>query len=140
MKKMVSLPLVIASSVLLCIAMSCKKGTDPDDPPAKQLTLLSPLGGAGVQYSVGDTVTISWSVDNTIPGCQAIASVGILYSTDNGTSFSFAIGTGSFPTSTTTYRWGVENIHVSGQFKIKIYDYNDMSNASDQSAAFVIVP
>ena len=138
MKNPASLSIITVLSVLLCVAATCKNGNDPDDPPRKQLTLLAPLGGAGVQYAVGDTVTISWSVDNTIPGCQAIASVGILYSTDNGSSFPFAIGTGSFPTSTTSYRWGVENIHVSSQFKIKIYDYNDMSNASDQSAAFVI--
>jgi hypothetical protein len=139
MKKTILPGFMVVLSVLLFIVGGCDKGNDPKVKP-KQLSLLSPKGGSGVQYAVGDSVTITWAVDNTIPGCQPIASVGILYSTDNGATFSFPIGPGSFPTATTSYRWGVENIHVSNQFKIQIYDYNDASNASDQSAAFVIVP
>ena len=140
MKKTSTLTMITAFSVLLCIAVTCKNGNNSDDPPHKQLTLLTPLGGAGVQYAVGDSVTIMWTVDNTIPGCQPIASVAVMYSTDGGATFPFGIRNTSFPTDTTSYRWGVENIHVSNQFKIKIYDYNDASNASDQSASFIIVP
>jgi hypothetical protein len=137
MKKTAVIGVFFTLSVLLFAGVMCKNGNDPNVTP-KQLALLGPKGGAGVQYKVGDSVTISWAVDNTIPGCQSISSVGILYSTDNGATFSFPIGSGSFPTTTTSYKWGVDTIHVSNQFKIKIYDYLDPSNASDQSAAFVI--
>jgi hypothetical protein len=144
MKKSAAPWIFIALSVLLCVAVRCNEN-DPNDEVKKVLALLAPTGGAGYSCTVGDTVQISWRVDNSIPDSTRVSSVGIKYSTDGGTGFTYAIGTGSFsvpidtPVHTGSYRWVVGSEHVSTQFVIKVYDYQEQLR-SDKSAPFVVAP
>jgi hypothetical protein len=145
MKKTAVMGIFIALCVLLCGAARCNNGNGPEDEAKKVLTLLAPTGGTGMQKNVGDTVRISWKVDNSIPDSTKVSSVGIFYSTNGGTNFSYTIGTGSFsvpidtPVYTGSYLWTVGSEHVSTQFVIKVYDYQEPTR-SDKSAPFVIVP
>ncbi|MBN2188843.1 MAG: hypothetical protein JW699_05270 [Chitinispirillaceae bacterium] len=144
MKKSAAPVICIALSVLLSAAFKCDNGNDPADDVKKVLTLLAPTGGAGYSCAVGDTVPISWRVDNSIPDSTKVSSVAIMYSTDGGTSFPYSIvdsGSVSVPIDTPVYTgsypWAVGNQHVSPQFVIKVYDYQE-SLRSDKSAPFVV--
>jgi hypothetical protein len=146
MKKYAGLAVIAAAmGLLLSAGVRCDKGNDPSDEEKKVLTLLAPAGGTGYSCSVGDTVEISWRVDNSIPDSTMVSSVGILYSTDGGAGFLYAIGTGSFsvpldtPVYTDSYRWAVGGEHLSNQFVIKVYDYQEQTR-SDRSAPFVVNP
>jgi hypothetical protein len=77
MKKTAVMWIFIALSVLLFIAVKCDNGNGPKPPAARPLTLLEPKGGTGVQFHVGDTVMIRWSVNNNILDSDKVASVGL---------------------------------------------------------------
>jgi hypothetical protein len=145
MKKTAVSGIMIALSVLLFIVVKCDNGNDPKDEVKKVITLLSPTGGGGYTCHVGDTVTISWKVDNSFADSAKVGSLYISYSTDGGTYFGQGIcGSIAVPADTPvwtgSYRWPVASEHVSNQFVLKLADYTVNSLAFDKSAAFVVAP
>jgi hypothetical protein len=144
MKKTAVSGIIIALSVLLFIVVKCDNGNDPKDEVKKVITLLSPKGGAGVQFKAGDTVMISWKVDNSNPDSAKFGNVAIVGSTNGGTSFSIPIsGNNPVPADTLvwtgSYRWIIGNECIAAQFVLKLYDYSVNSLSFDKSSSFVIV-
>lgn len=100
------------------------------------LKLLSPTGGSGVQYKVGDTVRIRWSISDT----NAISSVVIFYSLDGGKTFPSTqyLGTGSIFPPDTEFLWIIDSTQASNQFVIKVRDYLN-SSIYDTSGVFSVI-
>ena len=142
MKRSAVVSIIVAVCAFLPAALKCDN--DPQDEAKKVMTLLSPTGGAGVTYTVGDTVRISWKVDNSIPDSAKAGSVCIRYSLDGGTTFPQGLATVSVPADTavwtSSYLWTVATEHISSQFVLKIYDYTLNSPSFAQSAPFIVAP
>jgi hypothetical protein len=109
----------------------------------RMITLLSPTGGAGVQYAVNDTMAISWTVHNDNADSAKVQSLAISGSTDGGISF-YGIKTVSVPADTPvwngSYSWPITTGWEASQFVLKLYDYSGNSPSFDLSQPFVINP
>lgn len=127
---------------LLLAGLGCKSATTPA--PQKPLELVSPKGGGGQVYKVGETVTIQWRINDA----SKISSVGIKLSLDNGNSWCRR-----FPPDTncidvdlelqaisppaTSFAWKIDSNQVTQQAVIKVYEYQN-HNLFDVSSTFSI--
>jgi hypothetical protein len=127
----------------LTTLIQCNSGTNPLPPPPT-LELLYPKGGSGQSFKVGDTVTIRWSIHDTVE----TRDIGLSYSLDGGKSvpgtqliFDHSI---SYPV--TSYRWIVKSSQVSDQFVVCIWRYSETCitasptcmSPHDRSAPFIV--
>jgi hypothetical protein len=140
MKKNAAFVNIVALCSLLFITVSCKHGIDPTEVP-RPLTILTPKGGTGVVYHVGDTVMVTWSINNNIADSEKVISVGLRYSKDGGATFpgnQMLYWGGSLPTDTTWYKWIIDSTQISNQFVIKAYEYSNYT-PFDQTDPFSLV-
>jgi hypothetical protein len=102
------------------------------------LELLYPQGGSGVQFHVGDVITIKWTIHNL----DVITDVELRYSLDSGVTWPSTqvinkIGGASFSYPDTTRVLTIDSTLVSKKFRFRVNRYNDQT-LNDKSAAFTI--
>jgi hypothetical protein len=126
------------TAVMLATITNCDKGTNPPVFTGP-LELLQPKGGNGKSFKVGEPVTIKWSIHDQ----SKIGSVALNYSLDGGKTWvdslkrEYVIYSFSFTYPETTYVWTPTDAQKSGQFVLKVREYDDRA-IKDQSAPFII--
>ena len=108
--------------IVLNFSMQCDNGTNPPDPQVGPLELLYPKG-SDESFKVGDTVPIRWSIHDQ----SKVQAVGMSYSLDGGKTVtnSQLIVNKSVNFPDTSYRWVIADRHVSDQFVLIIWEYQD---------------